>query len=30
MNQIAERIAWSHHEHAYTAIHRTAFTSALS
>lgn len=27
--QIAERIAWSHREHAFTATHRPVFTRAL-
>jgi Phosphotransferase enzyme family len=27
--QIAERIAWSHREHAFTAAHRTVFSAAL-
>ncbi|MEU8700424.1 hypothetical protein AB0C61_22695 [Streptomyces sp. NPDC048680] len=28
-DQITERIAWSHREHAFTTAHRAAFTSAL-
>ncbi|MFJ6459626.1 phosphotransferase family protein [Streptomyces sp. NPDC091387] len=28
-DQIAERIAWSHREHAFTTAHRAALTSAL-
>jgi hypothetical protein len=27
--QITERIAWSHHEHAFTTTHRTEFAAAL-